>query len=158
MESASAPFDIREDDLGGEAIVALLDYHLAEMIRHLPACSVHSMPVARLRAPDITFWSVWRDGELAGCGALKQLDPWHGELKARRAASAFLRQGVGEAILVHLIAEARARGYARLSLETGSPKLFPPAHALYRKHGFAECPPFADYTDDPFSLCMTRKT
>lgn len=149
-------FEIREDDLSGAEIAALLDYHLAEMMRHSPACSVHAMPIARLRQPDVAFWSIWEGGRLAGCGALKHLDAGHGELKSMRTAPEFLRRGIGEAMLLHLMAEARRRGYQRLSLETGRPGPFHAAQALYAKHGFSECPPFGDYRDDPFSLFMTR--
>ncbi|MBC2776088.1 GNAT family N-acetyltransferase [Parasphingopyxis marina] len=151
-----AEFEIREDDLSGVEITALLEFHLAEMMRHSPIESVHAMPVARLRQPDVTFWSAWQGGALAGCGAMKALEPDHGELKSMRTAPEFLRRGVAEAVLLHMIAEARRRGYARLSLETGRPAPFHPAHALYRKHGFEECPPFADYGPDAFSMCMTR--
>lgn len=147
---------ILQDDLTAPDIVALLEYHLAEMARHSPICSVHAFPVERLRADDVTFWSVRLNGQLAGCGALKQVDPGHGELKSMRTDPAFVRRGLGEAMLLHLMAEATARGYTRLSLETGRPEPFYPAHALYRKHGFSECPPFGDYTEDPFSMCMTR--
>ena len=147
---------IAEDDLTGADIVALLRYHLDQMVQHSPICSVHAFPVERLRAPDVTFYALRIDGELAACGALKQIDAGHGELKSMRTDPAFLRRGLGEAMLLHLMTEARARGYARLSLETGRPEPFHAAHALYRKHGFAECPPFGDYTEDPFSMCMTR--
>ncbi len=149
-------YAICEDDLAGPEIRALLTFHLSEMHRHSPEESVHAMPIARLRGPDVTFWSLWDDGALAGCGALKQLDAGHGELKSMRTDPAFLRRGVGEAILLHLIAEGQRRGYARLSLETGRPAPFAAAQALYRKHGFEECPPFADYREDAFSMCMTR--
>ena len=147
---------IAEDDLTGADIVALLRYHLDQMVQHSPICSVHAFPVERLRALDVTFYALRIDGQLAACGALKQIDESHGELKSMRTDPAFLRRGLGEAMLLHLMAEARARGYARLSLETGRPEPFHAAHALYRKHGFAECPPFGDYTEDPFSMCMTR--
>lgn len=147
---------IEEDDLTGEDIVALLRYHLDQMVQHSPICSVHAFPVERLRQPDVTFYALRVDGQLAACGALKQIDESHGELKSMRTDPAFLRRRLGEAMLLHLMAEARARGYARLSLETGKPEPFHAAHALYRKHGFAECPPFGEYTEDPFSLCMTR--
>lgn len=149
-------FEIREDDLSGREIAALLEFHVAEAMRHSPPGSVHAMPIDRLRGPDITFWSLWRDGELAGCGALKELDSEHGELKSMRTAPRFLRLGVGAAILLHLIEQGRRRGYRRLSLETGRPQAFAAARALYRKHGFEECPPFADYREDDFSICMTR--
>lgn len=147
---------IEEDDLTGADIVALLRYHLDQMVQHSPICSVHAFPVERLRQPDVTFYALRIDGQLAACGALKQIDESQGELKSMRTDPKFLRRGLGEAMLLHLMAEARARGYTRLSLETGRPEPFHAAHALYRKHGFAECPPFGDYTEDPFSMCMTR--
>lgn len=149
-------YDIREDDLTGAEIVDLIRFHLDWAARHSPACHVHAMPVERLRGPDVTFWSAWSENRLAGCGALKQLDPAHGEIKSMRTAPEFLRRGVGEAVLLHLIAEGRRRGYSRISLETGRPEAFAPARALYAKHGFAECDPFADYARNDFSMCMTR--
>lgn len=148
---------IAPDDLTAPDVLALLDFHLAQMVQHSPVCSVHAFPVERLRASDVTFWSIRLAGRLVGVGALKQIDPGHGEIKSMRTDPAFVRRGLGEAMLLHLMAEARARRYARLSLETGRPKPFHPAHALYRKHGFAECPPFGDYSEDPFSMCMTRR-
>lgn len=147
---------IVEDDLSGEAIAALLRLHLDEMHRWSPPCSVHAMPIERLRAGDVTFWSVWDGAVLAGCGALKEIDPTHGEIKSMRASPDYRGKGVGKAILLHLMDEARRRGYVRLSLETGRPKEFLPARSLYEAHGFAECPPFSDYVSDDFSICMTR--
>jgi putative acetyltransferase len=149
-------YRIVEDDLSGAEIAALLRLHLDEMRQWSPPESVHAMPIERLRAPDVTFFSAWDGVHLAGCGALRHLDPTHGELKAMRAAPAWRGRGVGKAMLHHLVAEARARGYVRVSLETGRPQPFLAARRLYEAHGFAECPPFGDYTPDPFSLCMTR--
>ncbi len=85
-----------------------------------PPESVHALPLAGLRSPEVTFWSVWENGELLGCGALKQLDAQHGEIKSMRTASRHLRNGVARAMLQHILAEARRRRYRRLSLETGS--------------------------------------
>ena len=147
---------IAPDDLSGAPILALLQLHLDEMHQWSPPESVHAMPAERLRAPDITFFAAW-DGEvLAGCGALKHLDAGHGELKSMRAAPAYRGRGVGRALLVHLLQEARARGYVRVSLETGRPAPFHPAQSLYRSHGFVECAPFGNYVSDTFSLCMTK--
>ncbi|HZH07061.1 MAG TPA: GNAT family N-acetyltransferase [Lautropia sp.] len=146
----------RRDDLSGPEIRNLIDMHLAHMRACSPACSVHAMPVERLREEDVTFWSAWEGERLAGCGALKALGSDHGELKSMRTAPNFLRQGVGERMLLHLLQEARARSYTRVSLETGRSPPFAAAQALYTKHGFAECGPFADYAEDPFSLFMTR--
>jgi putative acetyltransferase len=152
---------IIEDDLAGPEIAALLRLHLDEMHTWSPPESCHVMPIERLREPDVTFWSAWApaaDGDkLAGCGALKHLDATHGELKSMRAAPAFRGRGVGKAMLLHLIAEARARGYTRLSLETGRPEPFRPALTLYTAHGFVECVPFGTYVSDAFSICMTRE-
>lgn len=143
------------DDLAGEAVLALLQLHLDEMHRWSPACKVHAMPADRLRQPDVAFFSAW-DGEvLAGCGAIRHLDAGHGELKSMRAAPAYRGRGVGRAILLRLLEEARARGYTRVSLETGRPGPFAAAQALYRAHGFIECAPFGDYVSDDFSMCMT---
>jgi putative acetyltransferase len=147
---------IREDDLTGEAVAALLRFHLNEMHQWSPPESVHAMPIERLRAPDVTFYTAWDGGNLAACGALKQVDPAHGELKSMRAGPDWRGKGAGKAILLHLIAEARARGYTRVSLETGRPEAFLPARRLYESHGFTPCPPFGDYVEDDFSICMTR--
>jgi putative acetyltransferase len=149
-------FAIREDDLTGPEIAALLRLHLEDMHRWSPPESVHAMPIERLRASDVIFYTAWAGGQLAACGALKQIDAAHGEIKSMRADPAWRGRGAGKAILLHILGEARARGYTRLSLETGVPDAFLPARQLYAAHGFAECPPFGDYRDDGFSLFMTR--
>lgn len=146
---------IVEDDLSGEEIASLLRLHLDDMRRWSPPESVHALPIQMLRASDLTFYSAWAGPLLAGCGALRELDPEHGEVKSMRAHPDFRGQGVGKAILLHLVSVARARGYARISLETGRPAAFLPARRLYEAHGFAECPPFGEYRADPFSICMT---
>lgn len=147
---------IIEDDLSGEAIRALVALHLSGMHDHSPPDKVHALPVAALCAPDVTFYSAWAGDTVAGMGAIRMLAPDHGELKSMRVAPEFLRQGVGEAILVHLLNVARARGFTRVSLETGRTEAFVPAIELYRKHGFVACPAFADYVSDGFSQCLTR--
>ena len=106
--------------------------HLATLAPTAPAESRHALDLDGLRAPDVTFWSIWDGPALAGFGALKELSPDHGEVKSMRTAQAYMRQGVASAILRHIIAEARRRGYTRLSLETGSMDFFAPAHQLYR--------------------------
>jgi len=148
--------DVRLDDLSGPEIRALLEEHLAHMFEVSPRESVHALDLDALRAPGITFWTVWSEGELLGCGALKELDPQHGEIKSMRTAHAHRRRGVARAMLAHIVAEARGRSYARLSLETGSMPAFEPARALYARFGFHECPPFSDYVEDPNSVFMTR--
>ncbi|CAA9215004.1 MAG: Uncharacterized N-acetyltransferase YedL [uncultured Chthoniobacterales bacterium] len=149
--------EIKLDDLSGPEIAALLAEHLASMRSQSPPDSVHTLPIERLRAPDITFWSVWESGELLGCGALKQLDAQHGEIKSMRTARQHRRKGVGSAVLDHIVAEARRRGYRRLSIETGAQPGFVPARQLYGRAGFTDCGPFGDYTNDPNSVFMTRE-
>lgn len=148
--------EIREDDLIGPEIAALLREHLDDVARHSPPESIHALDLAGLRGPDITFWSAWDGRELVGCGALRELDAGHAEVKSMRTASAHRRRGVAAAVLEHLLHVARERGYRRLSLETGSMAAFAPAHALYARFGFERCGPFADYVDDPNSIFMTR--
>src|SRR6185369_7416160 len=143
--------EIKVDDLTGEAIAGLLVEHLANMAENSPPESIHALNLEQLRQPEITFWSVWKDSELLGCGALKELSPRHGEIKSMRTVSKHRRKGVGAKMLEHILNEAKRRKYSRLSLETGSMDAFAPAHRLYEKFGFKECGPFADYIEDPNS-------
>ncbi len=147
---------IRRDDLTGEPIRRLIARHLQGMHATSPACSVHALDIDKLRDTSVTFWSAWIGGEVAGCGALKTLDGPHGEIKSMRTADAFLGQGVGRAMLNHILAEARARKLEGLWLETGSSEAFIPALQLYESAGFTRCDPFASYVPDPFSIFMTR--
>ena len=144
------------DDLDGQEIAALLGQHLELMASVTPAESIHALDLKALKAPEVTFWSAWRRNALVGCGALKELDPQHGEIKSMHTAKSFRGQGIGQALLDHIIGEARTRGYGRLSLETGSMKAFEAARAFYLKNGFQRCAPFADYEDDPNNVFMTR--
>ena len=146
---------IIEDDLSGEAIRALVALHLSGMHAHSPACKIHALPVEKLRQPGVTFYSAWVADDLAGMGAIRELDAGHGELKSMRVAPKWLGKGVGEAVLVHLLDESQKRGYSRVSLETGQGPAFEPALGLYRKYGFINCEAFADYVLDDFSQCMT---
>jgi putative acetyltransferase len=146
---------IIEDDLSGPAIHALLEEHFAGMLANSPEGSCHFLDFEGLKGPGVTFWSIWDGESLAGMGALKQHDAVLGEVKSMRTDAAHLRKGVAAVMLRHIISEARARGLTRLSLETGSGAAFSPAIALYRAHGFVDCPPFADYRTDPFSRFMT---
>jgi putative acetyltransferase len=146
---------IRVDDLRGPKIRALLEEHLRNMYEITPAKSVHALDLEKLRAPGITFWTAWDAKELVGCGALKELDARHGEIKSMRTPTALRRRGAGRAILAHIVAVARERGYGRLSLETGSFDAFIPARRLYESFGFSYCGPFADYVEDPHSAFMT---
>lgn len=149
--------DIRVDDLTGSAIAELLREHLRCMEAVSPPESRHALNLDALRKPDITFWSIWDGAALAGCGALKELDRRHGEIKSMRTAYAYQRRGVGSVIVRHIISEAQARGYRRLSLETGSMAYFEAARRLYAKHGFTYCAPFVGYREDPNSVFMTKE-
>ncbi|WP_457099290.1 GNAT family N-acetyltransferase [Microbacterium sp. P5_E9] len=148
--------DIRIDDLAGEATRALIARHLDGMHDSSPPESVHALDADGLRHPAITFWSAWVDGELAGIGALKEIDAERGELKSMRVDDRFLGLGVGRAILRRIVAEARARGMTSLWLETGATEDFVPAQRLYASEGFVPCGPFEGYAEDPFSVFMTR--
>jgi len=145
-----------EGGLDRADVRALLAEHLAAMHVHSPPESVHALPVERLQQAGVTFFSAREaEGRLLGIGALRELDPAHGEIKSMRTAADVLGRGVGTAMLCHLLAVARTRGYGRVSLETGTPEAFAAARRLYERHGFSYCPPFADYRVDPFSCCMT---
>jgi putative acetyltransferase len=148
--------DIRLDDLSDPRIAEFLEEHLRDMRSVSPPESVHALDLERLKKPEIAFWSFWSGPELVGCGALKRLDAEHAELKSMRTATSYRRKGLGKIILEHIMDEARRRGYRRMSLETGSMSFFEPARSLYASYGFVRCPPFANYREDPYSVCMTR--
>jgi len=147
----------RIDDLSGHEVIALISEHLEGMALHSPPESRHALNLDGLKKPEITFWSAWEQEELAGCGALKELDSLHGEIKSMRTATTHLRKGVARRMLAHIIEEAKRRGYQRLSLETGSMDAFEPARRLYASFGFQYCGPFSDYKEDPNSVFMTKE-
>jgi putative acetyltransferase len=151
-----ADYRIIEDDLTDDQVLGLLAFHLDEMHRLSPPSNVHALPVERLREPDVTFYSAWHGETLAAVGALRELSPERAEIKSMRAAPAMRGKGAGEAILLHLIDEARARGYTWLGLETAWPEPWRAARELYLKHGFTECDDFGDYVGGEFSVCMSR--
>ncbi|TDN92156.1 GNAT family N-acetyltransferase [Microbacterium sp. BK668] len=143
------------DDLTSEATLRLIARHLDGMREYSPPESVHALDVDELRAPGVTFWSAWIDGDLAGIGALKALDDERGELKSMRVDDRFRGAGVGRALLRHIVAEARREGMTSLWLETGTTPDFAPAQRLYESEGFVTCEPFDGYAHDPFSRFMT---
>lgn len=149
--------NIKIDDLKGPEIYELLQEHLRSVSLHSPPESIHALDIEALRKPEITFWTVWESGELLGCGALKELDSQHAEIKSMRTSSSHLRKGVAKNLLNHILEEAQRRGYRRLSLETGSMEAFEPARQLYANFGFTYCEPFADYGEDSYSVFMTRE-
>lgn len=148
---------IEIDDLRRPEVHALLTEHLHSMFALSPPESVHALDLEGLRRPEITFWSAWQDSLLLGCGALKELDPKHGEIKSMRTPMALRRRGAGRAILTHIIEVARFRAYQRLSLETGCMEAFQPAQRLYQSFGFTYCGPFGEYVEDPNSVFMSLR-
>jgi putative acetyltransferase len=146
---------IELDDLTHSKVAELLQQHLDDMYATSPPESVHALDLEKLRQPDISFWTVWQQQDLLGCGALKILSTQHAEIKSMRTARQHLRKGVAAYILEHIIHQAKARDLERLSLEPGSQFFFQPALALYKTYGFEFCEPFANYKADPNSKFMT---
>jgi putative acetyltransferase len=155
--AAAEPFRIEQDDITRPAVLALLEEHLRNMHELSPPDQVFAFDAGKLRAPDVTMWTAWRGETLMGCAALKQLTPTSGEVKSMRTPAAARRTGAGRALLEHLLAEARARGYDTLYLETGRHPAFHPAHALYRSAGFVERGAFGSYVDTGNAVYMERR-
>jgi putative acetyltransferase len=151
----SEPMQIRTDDLTGTDVIGLLKAHLDYCRASSPPESVHALDLDGLRAKNVTFWSIWDGQRLLGCGALKELDPGHGEIKSMHTKASERGKGVAAAVVKHIISAARSRGYQRISLETGADEAFAPARALYARFGFVLTHPFADYRLDPYSIFMT---
>ncbi len=145
---------IEVDDLSRPEVHELLSEHLANMYELSPPEQVFALDLSKLKAPDITFWTVWENDQLLGCGALKELSAEHGEIKSMRTPAKLRGRGAGKAVLTRIIETARQRGYQLLSLETGTHPAFQPAQQLYRSAGFQESGPFASYKEDPHSLFM----
>jgi len=146
---------IADGGLDDPRVQALLAHHFATARAQTAPGSAHALDLSGLRTPDIQFWSAWEDDRVIGTGALKRLSASQGEVKSMHTDQAHRRTGVASAMLRHIIASARGMGLSRLSLETGSWAYFEPARALYRRHGFVECPPFGSYVLDPNSVFMT---
>lgn len=147
---------IKVDDLRSPEVAQLLEEHLQDMYAVSPPESVHALDLAKLRQPEITFWSAWDGEQLAGCGAIKELDAQHAEIKSMRTAKAYRGKGIAVKIMEHMLAVAAERNYQRLSLETGPQDFFTPARKLYERFGFEYCGPFGDYAEDPYSTFMTK--
>lgn len=146
---------IVQGDLNDPRVLDLLQTHLTAARAETAPGSAHALDISNLRSPDISFWTIWDDQELLGCGALKQLSADHGEVKSMHIAHAMRRRGLGHAMLSHIIGVAQAKALSRLSLETGSWEYFRAAREFYKSHGFVECPPFGDYVLDPNSIFMS---
>jgi putative acetyltransferase len=147
---------IQEGGLEHPTVIALVRQHLASAAEHSPPESVHALGYERLKQPGLRFYTAWRGDELAAMGAVKRLAADHAELKSMRTVDALQRRGIAATMLRHLLQVAADMGCTRVSLETGSMDAFAPARALYARFGFVVCPPFGDYREDPFSVCMTR--
>ena len=148
--------EIRTGELSNPHVIKLLQTHHNDMLKHSPVESVHALDVSKLTHPNITFYSLWIDNNLAGVGALKALNTTHGEIKSMRTSSNYLRQGMAAKLLTHIIKQAALRGYKTISLETGTAEAFLPAQKLYVQFGFKECEPFGNYELDPYSLFMSK--
>jgi len=144
------------DDLSGKEIENFLNEHIEDMKATSPPESKHALDINELRKSEITFWSVYESGNLIGCGALKHVDDYYGEIKSMRIALGSRGKGIASQLLRHILNEAIDRGYDKVCLETGSMSFFDPARRLYTKFGFTECLPFGEYKEDPNSVFMDK--
>jgi putative acetyltransferase len=148
---------IVDGGLDDPQVIAMLRFHYDTNITVTPPGSAHVFDISRLKQPDVSFWSAWDGDTLMGVGALKRMNAEDGEIKSMHTLKEARGSGVGSAMLGHIMEKARGMKLKRLYLETGSFGYFAPARALYARHGFAECPPFADYNLDKNSTFMSRE-
>ena len=134
----------------------LLLKHFEELRSVSPANSCHVLDIEGLKKDFIKFWSLWEDGNLIGCGALKFLEKNHGEFKSIRISDPYRKKDYGRKVIEHLIFEAKKLKIKKISLETGAGVFFDPARKLFKKCGFEKCGPFADYKEDKDSCYMTK--
>ena len=129
IESIEGNFDHPE-------VNELLTKHFKELKAASPEGSAHVLDIPGLKVSSIKFWSLWKDNELMGCGALKFLNKHHGEFKSIRVHDNFRNRGNG--------------------IETGSGEFFEPARKLFISCNFQPCAPFAHYKEDVNSLYFTK--
>jgi putative acetyltransferase len=149
------PIKITDGGLDDAPVQALLTHHFTTARAETGRGSAHALDLSGLKSPDIQFFSAWDGESVVAIGALKRLSESHGEIKSMHTEQSCRRKGAGSAMLRHIIARAREMAMTRLSLETGSWPYFIPAREFYKRHGFAECPPFEGYVPDPNSVFMT---
>jgi putative acetyltransferase len=147
---------IEQGQLENTNVINLLEEHHRDMLSHSPVESVHALDLSHLKSENIIFLTAWIDGDIAGCGALKILNTYQVEIKSMRTAQKYLRKGVAAELLSHILKISLNKNMTEIYLETGSTDVFKPAHKLYASFGFKECPPFADYAQDPYSLFMLK--
>lgn len=146
---------ITVEDPHATDVSGVLARHLATMHEETPPAHVHALPAERLQDPAVTLFGARRDGRLLGVGAIREVDAMHAEIKSMHTLAEARGQGVGRALLNHLLQVAAASGYQRVSLETGTMTAFEPARTMYLTAGFRPCEPFGEYTVNPYSVCMT---
>ena len=145
-----------EGNFDNPEVNQLLKKHFIELRAASPEGSAHVLDIPGLKVPSIKFWSLWKENQLIGCGALKFLDKDHGEFKSIRIHDNFRGKGYGIKIINHLMEETKKLNIIRISIETGSSKFFEPARKLFNKCGFKPCLPFAHYEKDINSLYLTK--
>lgn len=145
----------RESPLGAD-LGLLMARHTADMHADTPPESIHMMDASQLDVPEVAFFVMRDAGVPVAMGAFKRIDADHAEIKSMHVLVELRGRGLSRQMLTHLMAEAAAAGYSRLSLETGAQDAFLPARQLYAKAGFDECAPFEGYVLDPNSIFMTR--
>tara|TARA_Y100000992_G_C21050492_1_gene389274 strand:+ start:57 stop:524 length:468 start_codon:yes stop_codon:yes gene_type:complete len=145
-----------EGNFDNPEVNKLLTEHFIELRAASPQGSAHVLDIPGLKVSSIKFWSLWNEGKLFGCGALKFLDKDHGEFKSIRIHNDFRNKGNGIKIIEHLIEEAKKLKIKRISLETGAGKFFDPARKLFKRCDFKLCEPFAHYKKDVNSIYFTK--
>jgi putative acetyltransferase len=148
---------IELDNLSRPQVLALLEEHLRNMYELSPPEKVFAFDASKLRAPEVSFFTIWDDETLMGCAALKELSAAEGEIKSMRTPRTLRRCGAGRALLAHLIEVARGRNYQALFLETGRHPDFGAAQSLYRSAGFRPCGPFGPYVENSNSVFMSMR-
>jgi putative acetyltransferase len=96
--------------------------------------------------PDGRLLLAYHENRLAGCVALHKFEGEIGGVKICEMKRLYLRpqfrgKGVGMALVVSVIDEARKVGYARMRLDTVEP-IMKNAVAIYRRFGFREIAPY----------------
>lgn len=132
-------------------LIEELDAYLQELY---PAESNHLDSIDELRKKHVTMFGLFEGTQIVAIGAVK-LMKGYGEIKRVYVPLSHRGKKLSEMIMEELETHLLRSGVDLARLEIGINQ--PEALSLYKKRGYVEREPFAEYVLDPLSIFMEKK-